>query len=734
MANKTISKISLLGSKDRSQNIEDLARAGYALFPMSGYTKVPAVVGWPDTPHDEFKSGDDFKNCNYGAVLREIDLVLDVDPRNFAPGDNPLERLAISLGIEKFETYTVITATGGLHIYLRKPAGVAIRKKHKAFEGIDFLSSGAFVVGPGSVIGKKPYFVAEGSPDNLLEADPRLVQLIERNQTQSSVGISEVTDDSPTRDRFIAYMKATEPAYSGERNDKAYAMACMARDFGLSEEMACDLMREHWQCEPMLEIGELVKTVGSAYKCATNEIGNRHPEADFEPLEDIASVLDESGSRAEAENSVQWNFSEGKNGRQILKPDITNVSNHFKIPDFQGYVNPVGAIVKYNTFSKMVDFVKPAPWHNLRGENANWSKIDTIMMKSYLCKLRGWNTPTELIHEAMLSYAHENTYHPVRDYLASLQWDGVPRIDKLFIDYASAPDDDYVRAVSRCTLLAAVARIMVPGIKHDYIPIMEGDQGRGKSEFVKILGGEWYAGFNLDVGRLKDTIVKMFGSWIIEVPDFTCARQADENELKAFITTTRDVERLPYDRDKSVIKRESIFIATFNPRRGVGYFKDPTGNRRFWPVETGIIRTDELARDRDQLFAEAYYRFFLGEAHWITDKRIRDLAQQSQEERTEGEAWAVYIQSWLDKEAARGENHVSLPTAFIAQDILNIAAKDTTKHVFTRIAQAMDEIGWIKNRVVVGGKRSQGYRSPDYPGVGKTFDARIELDQLLDGI
>lgn len=753
MANKTISKISLQASENRDNYIQELARAGYALFPMSGFTSVPGVVDWPDAPYDQFATGDDFKNCNYGIALKDDDLVIDVDPRNFVPGDNPLERLALSLGVEKFETYTVVTGGGGLHIYLKKPKGIPIRKKHKSFPGIDFLSYGSFTVGPGSIHhkNKKPYFVSEGSPDKMLEADPRLVKALERLSSANHVGISEVTDDEATRERFISWLRVDEGAMQGDNGDqKTYDVACVGRDFGLSEEATFELMLEWWNdsCSPPWTPADLAKKVSNAYKYARSEIGNRHPEADFEPLEDddtptgatsaepkaVDPELLYAADQAAAEQSVQWNFTEGKNGRQTIKPDILNISNHFAIPDVGQYTNPMGGIIKYNAFSKMVDFVKPAPWHAHIGNSDNWTKMDTIMFKTFLCKKRGWNAGTELVYEAMLAYAKTNPYHPIRDYLAGLEWDGVPRLDKLFIDYAGAPDNDYTRAVSRCTLLAAVARVMVPGIQHDYIPIMEGKQETGKSSFVRILGGDWYAGFGIDVNRLKDTIVKMIGAWIIEIPEFICGRQADENELKSFITTTADVERLPYDKDKSVIKRESIFISTFNPRNGIGYFKDPTGNRRFWPVETGTIRLDELAQDRDQLFAEAYYRFFLGEAHWITDKRVRDMAKAMQADRTEGEAWAMYIQSWLEKEASRGMEYPTLSTEFIAQDILNLTVKESTKSAFNRIAQAMDELGWVKDRVVFGGRRLRGYRSPMYPGVGPAFDAKMELDHLLDGV
>jgi len=202
----------------------------------------------------------------------------------------------------------------------------------------------------------------------------------------------------------------------------------------------------------------------------------------------------------------------------------------------------------------------------------------------------------------------DNAFHPVRDYLKSLTWDGVPRMDRLFIDYVKTPDNAYYRSIARLTLVAGVTRVFEPGAKFDFAPILEGLQGRRKSTFIKVLGKHWSAELDGDFADDRSMIEKMLGNWVLEIPELSAFGKAEVNHIKAFMSRQEDRARLAYDRRVTIFQRQCIFMGSTNDKK---YLKDETGGRRFWPVECTLgpdeeIDTDTLEQNVDQLWAEAY--------------------------------------------------------------------------------------------------------------------------------
>lgn len=205
----------------------------------------------------------------------------------------------------------------------------------------------------------------------------------------------------------------------------------------------------------------------------------------------------------------------------------------------------------------------------------------------------------------------DNAFHPVRDYLKSLTWDGVARMDRLFIDYAKTPDNAYYRSIARLTLVAGVTRVFEPGHKFDFAPILEGLQGRRKSTFIKVLGKHWSAELDGDFADDRSMIEKMLGNWVLEIPELSAFGKAEVNHIKAFMSRQEDRARLAYDRRVTIFQRQCIFMGSTNDKK---YLKDETGGRRFWPVECTLgpdeeIDTDTLELNVDQLWAEAYHEY-----------------------------------------------------------------------------------------------------------------------------
>lgn len=262
----------------------------------------------------------------------------------------------------------------------------------------------------------------------------------------------------------------------------------------------------------------------------------------------------------------------------------------------------------------------------------------------------------------------ENVFHPVRDYLTGVKWDGQPRMETLFIDYIKTPDNSYYRSIARLFLIAAVARVFEPGMKFDYVPIIEGMQGRRKSTFIKVLGKHWSSELDGDFADDRVMIEKMLGSWVSELPELSAFSKAEVNHIKAFVSRQEDRARLAYDRRVTVFLRQCVFMGSTNDKK---YLKDETGGRRFWPVECNMgmdeeIDTDKLEVHIDQIWAEAYQAYLAMRAAqprgtlplYLKDKQAVNISLALQESRRIENATdniRGVIQEWLDRPIFTGD-------------------------------------------------------------------------------
>lgn len=246
---------------------------------------------------------------------------------------------------------------------------------------------------------------------------------------------------------------------------------------------------------------------------------------------------------------------------------------------------------------------------------------------------------TATIHEAINYYARLRPYNPVTDYLNSLQWDGLPRLDNWLAIYCGAAQSEWTALIGRKVLIAMVARAMQPGCKVDTVLILEGLQGIGKSTAFEVLAGSDHFTDDLDGMQEKDDKMALMGRWVVEIGELSAMRRNEVDQVKRFIARKDDKFRLPFARNVSSNPRTCIFIGTTNSDE---YLKDETGNRRFWPVRCNRIDLDGLRRDRDMLLAEAVHRYRSGERWWL-DGAENDLAAIEQDARTEAHDWEAII-------------------------------------------------------------------------------------------
>ena len=376
--------------------------------------------------------------------------------------------------------------------------------------------------------------------------------------------------------------------------------------------------------------------------------------------------------------------------QRSIKKTLHNIVNFFALPD-----SPLREAIHYNEFSAQIAFEKPMTWHTNFYFGQTFCDKDAIHLKYWLSSSKFFEVATNIIHEAVLIIAGEKKFHPVREQLLTLKWDGVNRLDKWLIDYCGAKDNEYTRQIGRKTLLGAVSRVFSPGVQFDTVLILEGAQGTGKSSLCRLLSYEkWYADIMIDPHRPADTVAAMREKWIIELSEMEVNTRADVNALKSFISKRTDRVRFAYDRSVMDYPRQSIFIGTINPEFGVGYLKDMTGNRRYWPVETTEIDLPGIEKVRDQLWAEAVAACKDGEEPYISDKRVEKMAIKEVQKRVVQDPWTSTITGWLIKLNRTKQNSLKITTAQVYVEGLGCHIKYFSRRDQMRICEVLRKEGF----------------------------------------
>lgn len=287
------------------------------------------------------------------------------------------------------------------------------------------------------------------------------------------------------------------------------------------------------------------------------------------------------------------------------------------------------------------------PWDS-RIKRRQWTDVDDAGLRHYLERTYSI-TGKERIFDATALCAHKNTINDVKDYLSHLEWDGVKRLDTLLTDYLGAKDTVYTRAVIRKSLAAAVARVMNPGCKYDYMPIFAGPQGIGKSTFLRLLGKRWYSD-SLQTFEGKEASEMLQGTWINEIGELNGLSKSETNAVKQFLSRTEDIYREPYGRRTGCYPRRCVFFGTTNDNE---FLKDRTGNRRFWPVDVGVQPATknvftQLEEELDQIWAEAFVRWQLGEKLYLTGDAETE-SKEEQEVHRESNAKEGIIREFVER-------------------------------------------------------------------------------------
>jgi putative DNA primase/helicase len=310
----------------------------------------------------------------------------------------------------------------------------------------------------------------------------------------------------------------------------------------------------------------------------------------------------------------------------------------------------IAAQVAYNEFTGRPVAIGDLPWRKVpeSDDGSPWSDNDDAALRHFMESEYGIESANK-ISDALAIVSERHRFHPIRDYLDSLWWDGLERLDSLLIDYLGAEDCAYTRAVTRKALAAAVARIYRPGTKFDYMLVLVGQQGEGKSYIINKLGQRWYSDSFTTV-QGKEAYEQLQGAWLLEMGELAAAKKAEVEAIKHFISKAEDNYRVAYGRRVSRFPRQCVFFGTTNE---IAFLRDKSGNRRFWPVEvdrsqaTKSLWVDMTQYEIDQIWAEALDAWRSGEQLYLGP----DLEQEAilrQEQHTEESSKAGLVREYLD--------------------------------------------------------------------------------------
>lgn len=306
--------------------------------------------------------------------------------------------------------------------------------------------------------------------------------------------------------------------------------------------------------------------------------------------------------------------------------------------------------IVFNELSQKLEVQQPMPW-NKETKVRTWNDDDWGCLRCYLGEDPYCLARSPKLEDVMSIIRVNNRYHPIRNYLSGLHWDGKERVNTLLIDYLGAEDSPYVQAVTRKTLVAAIARIFQPGIKFDNVLTLVGKQGIGKSTIIKKLGKDWYSDtFSFNMLQSKEAFELIQGFWLIEIGEMVGLKTADIEGAKRFLTSTEDNYRPAYGREVVSRPRQCVFLGTTN---NYDFLRKANGNRRFWVVDLGEqpITKDLFENltdyEVDQIWAEAVSLHRVGENLHLS-RNLEEMAFRIQENHTEHDDRHGMIEAYLD--------------------------------------------------------------------------------------
>lgn len=469
--------------------------------------------------------------------------------------------------------------------------------------------------------------------------------------------------------RAVKYVATLPGAVSGSGGHTAtfHAVCTVMFGFDLDESTTLSIIASEYntRCDPPWSERELQHKVSSAGKLSNRPRGYLLTERPK-----VATSRQASASAPPLSDDLSTDWADQLLTKKDHSPKKTYTNTAIFVRLFPQYRG------KWT-----LDEMTGQPW--FAGQPLQETLIHEI--RAHIEQRMGYTPGRDDVEAAITAAAAERPFHPIRQYLRSLDWDGVPRTGTLAADYLGATEPVHGEMVRRW-MISAVARAMRPGCKVDTALMLVGGQGVGKSTFFSILGGEWHADSFIDLAN-KDSYGQIHSAWIYELSELeNVVHGRAESRLKAWITSSCDMFRAPYQRVAAKRQRSVVLCGTTN--RGQ-FLTDDTGSRRFWivPVSQHVPR-NSLAQRRDLLWAEAVAAYEAGEVWWFDDL-LETARESSNADYQEEDPWTEPVRQYL-------MNINDTSTAEVLTFALKIDAGRQTRFDQTRAGRVVLAFGWRK--------------------------------------
>lgn len=546
----------------------EYAKKGFAVFPLKYRDKVPLTRnGCKDATTDaaQIKAWwQKYPNANIGLATGSVSqnvfvIDLDIDEDRGIDGYHSLEDWQREHG-DFPETWTAITGRGGYHLYYR--GNGRIKNRAEIIDGVDIRGNGGYVVAPPSIHKNGNRYEWEYSPDEfeIAKADNNVEYFLNHGDQKQGTAF--------TMPNIVA---------AGQRNQMLFRFACMMQAKGASDQsvFAATMAENESSCSPPLTEQEVRIIVSSATKYDKGK-----------PIHIDSEGVATRENKDDVIGNPEWvlNFLDCNHDKDGNIKSVKQFVHNFEI--VMDKDDRFAGKIRFNEFAQQLYLCGNVPWEKEDNCRA-WSSHDDSALFSLIQADYGLKSRQDFA-DALKNVSMRNKFHPVRELLDSLTWDGKEHIRSLLPEYLGAEDSDYTYQVMRLWMLGAVSRVYKPGSKFDYTMILQGSQGIGKSTFLKQLAMDdsWFND-SLDSLDSDKAVQSLTGSWIIELAELkSLARTAGGVEsVKRFLTATQDKYRIPYERRADTFYRQCVFAGTTNKD---DFLQDETGNRRFLIVQTGV--------------------------------------------------------------------------------------------------------------------------------------------------
>lgn len=520
------------------------------------------------------------------------------------------------------ETVCVKTGRGGAHLYYHY-TGTDIGNRAGVLDGVDVRGEGGYVIAPPSLHPNGTEYCWEIGPD-------------EMPVTELTDTVRDLIGAGKTK-QHGEQLRLPDTIQPGERNDTLYRHACKLQSLGYPDDGILAMIRQinATICYEPLPDDEIQTLVGSALTHQKGElqIVANYPVKWHEPK--IAYQID-------------------KDGNVTDRPAQTIANAEEAI----GYDENLFGRIRYNELAYVPYVYGNLPWMQYKGWR-EWTNIDDSNLRSYIEQKYGLKS-AEKTMDALANVAARYKVNPVRDMLETCAavWDGNRHIENLLPAMLGAEKNEYTIAAMKLFMYGAIHRIYYPGCKFDYMLVLVGPQGQGKSTFFRYLAmsDEWYNDnfSTLDGAR---AIENLRGMWIVEMAELQATKRSKDVEtIKSFITSRIDTYRAPYNRRTEQRKRMCVLAGTSNP---VDFLTDRTGNRRFLPITCGVrdpiidmfADEDTAHAEMLQAWGEAMNDFKQGNTMLTLPRKLQQAALNAQIHYQEDDPYIGMIQQWLDNTA-----------------------------------------------------------------------------------